>query len=205
MNLSNYSIARQRFMSSIETLKPPVLTGPDVDFNMTISVKDLKALLSYFSVVHTREPIVSNSLMLKTIRTQGYNEVMDFRTFKEITTVDNKSTFYFQESTFVNKAPLKFYDKGLLGEINVYRPFNSSDVKDISSMLSMTIDEIRQFSDGFFKFKTYRGIVGFSRVDILEKGYTTYLSDRDLYIIVIASKFVDNKPNTYMGVMFSGD
>ncbi len=155
MNLSNYSLARGKFFSELESIGSFELIGPDIEENMTLKLKDLKGLLSYASAVLAIEPIVKNTVELMTPTSKVASENLSYEAFLNTTKLNDSISFYFQATTFVNKAPLTFSDRGLLGEKNEYKPFDSSDTKTIDSMLSATIEEIRAFSDDHFKFKNY--------------------------------------------------
>ena len=206
MNLSNYCLARAKFFSPLESIGDFNMVGEDINENMTLRVKDLKGLLSYFSAVLTKEPILNDVANIMTPGTKIANEDLSYDTFLKTTKLNDNISFYFQATTFANKASLTFSDIGLLGESNTYKPFNSQDATVIDSMITASLDDIRQFSDNNFKFKKYRGTAAFDRVSIHPKGYTIYLTDKQLYMTIIASKYTTKTGVTsYIAIMYIGD
>jgi len=205
MILSNFSIARARFFSPIESLEPVALQGAEIQENMTLKLRDIKSLLGYFSLVHTKEPIILDEIFLRDLTTCVPDESMSYNEFIETTKLDDNATFYFQATTFVNKVPLIFSDRGLLGSKNTYKPFDSSESKEVDSMLTASIEYIREFSDKKFKFKNYRGMVAFERTTVHKKNYTIYLEDKGFYLTIISSRHTDKGQNTYIGILYTGD
>ena len=204
MILSNFSTKRAAFFSDIESIKPLALRGTDIEQNLTIIVKDIKSFLSYVSVVHTREPITVDITELQPLGSIVASETLEYGAFIETTKLNDRLTFYFQATTFVNKVPLNFNDIGLLGAKNTYRPFDSTDQSAVNSMITADISTIRAFSDEHFKFKRYRGLVAFERAIVHKRGYTIALPDKGLLITIIASRHSD-KGNSYIGIMYSED
>ena len=83
MNLSNYCLARAKFFSPLESIGDFNMVGEDINENMTLRVKDLKGLLSYFSAVLTKEPILNdvaniNNADLIVMGSHGTGGVKDF-------------------------------------------------------------------------------------------------------------------------------
>ena len=206
MNLSNYSLARGKFFSSMESLGGLALVGPDLNENMTLKLKDIKSFLSYCSAVLSREPLIKESVELMTPSSKIAHEDLDYEAFLKTTRLSDNISFYFQATTFVNKAPLSFSDRGLLGEKNEYKPFDSQDSKPIDSMVTATIEEIRAFGDDNFKFKHYRGTAAFDRATTHTKGHTIYLTDKQLYMTIIASRHnTKTGVTSYIAIMYIGD
>jgi hypothetical protein len=131
------------------------------------------------------------------------DEIYGFKHFLEKTKLSNKLSFYFQSTEFVHRVPLKFKDIAFLGEDNTYKPFDSSDLAAANTMMTSDIDSIRQFSDEHFRLKTYRGVVAFHWAQLLPKGYTFFISDRDLFIVVIAVKSLKTGGYAYIGIVHS--
>lgn len=206
MNLSNYTTARARFFSAIESNGTFNLTGPDINENVTLKIKDLKGLLSYGSAVLTREPIVNDTVDLMTATIKVADEDLSYEAFLNTTKLNDNISFYFQATTFVNKVPLMFNDIGLKGDENEYKPFDSSSNKAVDSMLTATLDEVRLFSEKYFKFRNYRGTAAFERATTHIKGHTIYLTDKGLYMTIIAAKYdMKTGRNSYIAVMYIGD
>ncbi len=206
MTLSNYSHARAKFFSSLESVGEFNLVGPDLAEDVTLKLKDLKGLISYFSAIMSREPIVKQDVEVMTPFSKIADESLNYEAFLVTTKLNDNMSFYFQATTFVNKAPLLFNDKGLLGEKNEYKPFDSHDSKSLDTMLTATIDEIRTFSEDTFKFKHYRGTAAFDRAITHTKGYTIYLIDKGLYMTIIASRHnTKTGINSYIAIMYVGD
>ena len=205
MNLSTYTAARARFFSSLESNGNLAIIGEDINENMTLKLKDIKSFLSYASVVLIREPLILDTINLMVLGSKIADENMDFNSFLVTTKLNDKLSFYFQATTFVNKDPLKFSDRGLLGAQNTYKPFDSQENKELDSMLTASLDEIRIFSQNNFKFKHYRGLASFDRVSLHTKGHTIYLTDKKLYMTIIASKFnFKSGINSYLAILYTG-
>lgn len=206
MNLSNFTNKRSRFFSSLESVGELNITGPDLSENITLQLKDIKSFLGYCSSMLVREPIVVDTIDLKPLANSIANEIVDFNTFLSSTMLNSKLSFYFQATTFANKESLDFKDKGQLGEENTYKPFGSNVAKSIDSMMTASLDEIRAISDKYFRFKNFRGTAVFNRAYIHNKGYTVYLSDKGLYLTIIAAKY-DTKTgiSSYTAVLYIGD
>ena len=69
-----------------------------------------------------------------------------------------------------------------------------------------TIEEIRAFGDDNFKFKHYRGTAAFDRATTHTKGYTIYLTDKQLYMTIIASRHnTKTGVTSYIAIMYIGD
>ena len=205
MNLSNYSTARARFFSPLESIGTFEMIGPDLTENVTLKLKDLKGLISYFSAVLSREPIITDVVEVMTPDTKVAVENLSYEAFLKTTMLNDNISFYFQATTFVNKAPLYFNDIGLLGERNEYKPFDSHDSKTLDTMITATIDDIREFSEDSFKFKQYRGTAAFDRATTHPKGYTIYLLDKKLYVTIIASRHNTKTGITsYIAIMYVG-
>lgn len=206
MNLSNYTAARAKFFSPLESIGEFNLVGTDINENMTLKLKSLKSLLSYTSAVLTREPIITSNVSLLKPGTISADEYLTYDAFLNTTKLNNDLSFYFQATTFVNKAPLTFSDRGLLGDKNTYKPFDSAEVKSVDSMITGTIDDIRVFSEDNFKYKHFRGTAAFNRVTTHKKGYTMYLTDKALYVTIIASRHtIKTGITSYIAVMYIGD
>lgn len=203
MNLSNYTEARKNFLSSYESIGTLDFVGPDVEANMTLDIKSIKSLLGYFSVIHNREVITQDRINIVNPNIVSPDENTSFGAFMEKTLINTKQSFYFQATTFAHREPLIFSDNALLGDKNVYKPFDSLDSSGQNSMLTATLAEIRSFSNQNFKLKNYRGVATFQLVDILRKGYIIYLTDKHLYLMVIAAKYQDI--NNYTAILFVKD
>ncbi len=205
MNLSNYCLARGKFFSSMESIGELSIVGSDINEDIALNLKNIKSLLSYCSAVLSREPIIKGTIELMTPTSKIANENLDYEAFLKTTRLSDNKSFYFQATTFANKASLLFSDRGLLGEKNEYKPFDSQDNKAIDSMISATIEEIRLFSDNNFKFKHYRGTAAFDRATTHTKGYTIYLTDKEMYMTVIASRHNTKSGITsYIAIMYIG-
>ncbi len=206
MNLSTYVNARARFFSSLESNGELAIVGPDIEENVVLKLKDLKSFYSYCSAVLVREPLVREVVELMSPVNKLAQEDLNLEAFLSTTKLNNQLSFYFQATTFANKASLHFNDRGLLGEKNTYKPFDSLESKAIDSMTTNSLDEMRDFSNKYFKFKNYRGSAVFNRVSLHVKGYTIYLTDKDLYITIIAVKSnTKTGINSYTAVLYSGD
>lgn len=204
MNLSTYVGARSRFFSSLESNGELAIVGPDINENIVLKLKDIKSFLSYCSAVLVREPLLREEIELMTPSIKIANEDLSFSAFLNTTKLNDKLSFYFQATTFVNKVSLIFSDRGLLGERNTYKPFDSQDNRAIDSMTTNSLDDIRTFSNKYFKFKNYRGTAVFDRVTLHKKGYTIYLTDKFLYLTIIATKYNDRTGiNTYTAILYA--
>ena len=204
MNLSTYTAARSRFFSSMESNGELKMVGPDINENVNLKIKDIKGFLSYCSAVLVREPIVNDIIDLKAPGATVADEHLSFDSFLATTKLNSKLSFYFQATVFVNKASLHFSDRGLLGEKNVYKPFDSSDSKSLDSMTTSSLEEIRNFSNRYFKFANYRGTASFDRAALHLKGYTIYLDDKQMYMTIIACKYNKSSINNYTAVLYVG-
>ena len=173
---------------------------------MVLKLKDIKSFYSYCSAVLIREPLVREEVELMAPINKVAQEYLTFITFLSTTKLNNQLSFYFQATTFFNKASLSFSDRGLLGEKNVYKPFDSLDSKTIDSMTTNSLDEMRAFSNKYFKFKNYRGTAVFDRVALHTKGYTIYLVDKALYLTIIAVKSNTRTGiHSYTAILYIGD
>lgn len=206
MNLSNYSDKRNRFFSSLESVGTLSIIGDDLNIPMTLKVKDIKSFVNYCSSVLVREPLIRESIELMAFGTRIADERLSFDEFQNTTKLNAKLTFYFQATTFANKAPLNFRDKGLLGGNNVYKPFDSQDEGVVNTMLTASLEEIKVFSDTYFKLKHFKGVASFSRATSHLKGYTIYLIDKGIYATIISAKYDEkNGYINYLAVLYTGD
>ena len=166
------------------------LEDSEIPYGMTITLKDIRALFSYFSAIHAREPILhgsGNTMLSPAIN--GAQVQMAFDAFLKTTEINNKPTFYFQASTFEDQDSLTFFDKGLRGVKNTYKPFDSGTRSAKDTMLTMSLEEIATFHGQFFKFKNYRGIAAFGSAEVHDKGYIYDIVDRQMFMVIIAAKY----------------
>lgn len=204
MNTSQYINARNAFFSDLESVSTLEMTSPDITTDVTLQLKDIRALSSYLSAVHLMEPLFGATNNFIDYDLPYEDESLSFEAFRNTTLLNNVKTFVFQATTFANKVPLVFYDKALLGETNVYKPFGSSESTSIKTMMTSSIAGAAAFSSKNFKLAHYKGLVAFSSTRIHNKGYVINITDRGFKIVIIAAKY-DLKKGvaTYLGLLIS--
>jgi hypothetical protein len=178
----------------------PEVDGPELTEGLNINLNTVKELARYTSTVYSYEPIFTTYLLFRPLKTVIADVSLRYNQFLETTKQDNKLSFYFQSTDFAHKVPLKFKDVAFLGEDNLYKPYDSSELSAIDSKMTSSLTDIKTFSENHFSLKTLRGTIAFWQQDLLPKGYTFYLTDKQLYILVISYKPSKNGYN-YIGIV----
>jgi hypothetical protein len=202
MILQDHIKARSFFMSSIESVGSlPGVISPNITEGVTLKLNNYDAFFKYVSAVFSLEPIVKDIIELRALTNPTPDKSLDFRLFMETTKQDNKYSFYFQSTDFAHKVPLRFNDLGFLGDTNVYKPYDSSDLSAIDTMITSNLAGIKHLSSLKFQLRTLRGITAFFQADYLPKGYTFFFTDRSMYMVILSMKELKNGGYNYLALL----
>ncbi len=207
MNLANYTNAMSKFKSTLES---PALSlniiSKDITSGASLKMNNVKALLSYYIHLYIKEIIADTQINLIDLDdNSSYDEVIGFTEFIYSTHKEDKPSFYFETTDVVEKVPLRFRDLSLIGEVNIFKPFDTVDEKDFSTQMTSTLEDIKLFSQKYYKHKSFRGIIAFQRPTLHTKGYTIYLVDKKLFATIISVNYnLVTGYGTYLAILYTG-
>jgi hypothetical protein len=201
MELTNFTNFRNDFLSDLESIDRFSLQNAPLDYGLNLQFKTLRDLFAYLVGIHNMEPIFGNVNTFIKPNALLANYTKTYEQFITESTISGVNTFSFLPITGLDESGLTFFDSGLYGERNNYKPLGAVGEAILDSKITMSLQEAIQFFDSNFKNKYFKGAVVFTSVKFYTKGEVIYISDKNFYILVTSYKDEREGVYSYSGVL----
>lgn len=202
MNLTNISSLRSLFYSTLEQPVVFSLINTPIEESCTLEFKTIKDFYSYLAGLFSFEPILGQpSHFMDPSKLVPNSSIDTLRQWNSLTTINGQPTFRFLPLQDLDTYGIAFIDDKLYGDRNTYLPIGDSSSIILDSKITTSILDIESFYNLRLRNRFYKGQVTFSAVGFYKKGYTFFIADRSIYIIVTAFKPEKSGAYSYSGLL----